>query len=321
MANIFELTERPKADLIFKRNDPNDPRMGEVVGTDEKDLQTADIVILGCQQDEGVVRNHGRTGAAKAPDAIREHLYRLTTFNLRKKVFDLGNIRLGTTLEETHETQKTVVTELLKLGKRVVVIGGGGDISYPDGKAMADAFGNENWLAVNINPHLGVRIADQINSGTPFRQLLEEEFLLPNRFFEVGYQTHVNSPIYYEHLRKIGVQRISLELLRSRSETDYELKELIKQKFVHHSSSISTFFGFDLSVVRASDAPGTSAPSPLGLRAGEFIQLVKYSASLANTKLVEFTEVNPDHDSDDRTVKLVAIAIHRFCTGTGISSV
>ena len=89
---------------------------------------------------------------------------------------------------------------------------------------------------------------------------------------------------------------------------------LLPKKFVHHSEEMSVFFGFDIDVVRASDAPGTSAPSPLGLRAGEFIQLVKYAASLANTRMVEFSEMNPDYDVDDRTAKLVAIAIHRLCS-------
>ena len=62
------------------------------------------------------------------------------------------------------------------------------------------------------------------------------------------------------------------------------------------------------------DAPGTSAPSPLGLKAGEFIQLLKYAASLANTKIIEFSEANPTYDIDNRTSKLVAIGMHRFCS-------
>ena len=100
-----------------------------------------------------------------------------------------------------------------------------------------------------------------------------------------------------------------------RSEADLELKEQIRQKFIGQSSSLNTFFGFDMDAVRANDAPGTSAPSPLGLRASEFIQLVKYAASLANTRIIEFTEVNPKYDIDDRTTRLVAIGMHRFCTG------
>lgn len=315
MGDIFEQTTRPDKQLFFSRSDVNDPRMGEVVHSDLEHYAQGDIVILGCPQDEGVRRNSGRVGVAAAPDKIREQFYRLTTLNIKRKIFDLGNIIIGGTLEETHETQFNVVSQLLRDTKRVIVLGGGNDISYPDGVAMAEVYGPEWWIGVNIDSHLDVRIADQRNSGTPYRQLLEEKHLLPGYFYEVGYQSHFCSPVYYEYIRDLGVNRISLELLRSRSEGDLELKEMIREKFIGHSSSLNTFFGFDMDAVRANDAPGTSAPSPLGLRAGEFIQLVKYAASLANTKIIEFTEVNPAYDIDNRTCKLVAIGMYRFCTG------
>lgn len=302
-------------DLFYSRGDKNDPRLGEIVKTAEECYERADIVILGCPQDEGIRRNNGRLGAAKAPDAIRRQFYKLTPFNISKRILDLGDTVIGETLEETHETHFEVVRRLLADGKRVIVLGGGNDISYPDGKAMADAFGAENWIAVNVDSHLDVRADETPNSGTQFRQLLEEKHLRPTYFYEVGFQTHFCSPVYYDYLRKLGVHRISLELLRSHKDVDKELKDEIRNSFVKHSSSLSAFFGFDLDVVRMADAPGTSSPSPLGLRAGEMIQLVKYAASLANTKLIEFTEVNPEFDVDDRTAKLVAIAMHRFCSG------
>ncbi len=315
MSEIFDQTTRPEAGLFFSRGDKNDPRLGEIVHSDPEHYDGAEIIILGCPQDEGVKRNNGRVGAAEAPDAIREQFYKLTPFNIKKKILDLGNVRLGGTLEETHETHFNVVTQLLRDGKRIIVLGGGNDISYPDGAAMAEVYGPEWWIAINVDSHLDVRIADQRNSGTPYRQLLEGKHLLPKFFYEVGYQTHFCSPIYYEYIRDLGVNRISLELLRSRSGADIELKEMIKDKFIGQSSSLNTFFGFDMDAVRANDAPGTSAPSPLGLRASEFIQLVKYAASLANTKIIEFTEVNPNFDIDNRTTKLVAIGMHRFCSG------
>ena len=315
MSGIFDLTTRPNADLFFSRNDKNDPRMGEIVGRDEKDYVSADLVILGCPQDEGVRRNNGRPGAELAPAAIREQFYKLTPFNIKKRIFDLGNVMLGADLEATHVNHYEVVSQVLRDGKRLIVLGGGNDISYPDGCAMAEVFGPEWWIGINIDAHLDVRIAEQRNSGTPYRQLLEEGRLLPKYFYEVAFQTHFCSPVYYEYIRSLGVNRISLELLRSRAEVDLELKESIKQKFIGHSASLNTFFGFDLDAVRSADAPGTSAPSPLGLRNGEFIQLVKYAASLANTKIIEFSEVNPKYDADNRTTKLVAIAMHRFCTG------
>ena len=315
MIELFEPTTRPNAELFFSRNDANDPRMGEIVSQGEADYAASDIVILGCPQDEGVRRNGGRIGAADAPNAIREQFYKLTTFNIKKKIFDLGNVRLGGSLEETHDTMTAVVKQILRDGKRLIVLGGGNDISYADGRAMAGVFGPEWWIGVNIDAQLDVRIADERNSGTPYRQLLEEKHLLPKFFYEVGYQSHFCSPVYYEYIRELGVNRISLELLRSRDEADIELKEMIREKFIGQSASLNTFFGFDIDALRSADSPGTSAPSPLGLRAGEFITLVKYAASLANTKIIEFTEVNPTYDVDNRTTKLVAIGMHRFCTG------
>ena len=315
MGDIFEQTTRPDGGLFFTRNDLNDPRMGEVVGHKPDDYESADIVILGCPQDEGVRRNGGRVGTADAPDKIREQFYKLTTNGAGRKAFDLGNVVLGSSLEATHDTMIEVVTQILKDRKWLIALGGGNDISYADGVAMAEVFGVESWIGVSVDSHLDVRIVDERNSGTPYRELLDEGHLLPEQFYEVGYQSHLCSPVYFNYIRDLGVNRISLELLHSREEADMELKESIREKFIGHSESMNTFFGFDMDAVRSADAPGTSAPSPLGLKASEFIQLVEYAASLANTKIVEFTEMNPNYDIDGRTAKLVAIGMHRFCTG------
>jgi formiminoglutamase len=315
MTDIFQIANRPANGLYVSRNDPNDPRLGDHVSSDPGHYSAADIVILGCPQDEGVRRKGGRLGAAEAPNAVRRQFYELTTFNIKKNIFDLGDVAFSSSLEETHDLLEAVVSQVLRDGKRLIVLGGGNDISYADGSAMANVFGTEKWIGVNVDSHLDVRLAKERNSGTPYRQLLDEGLLKPGYFYEVGYQTHFASPIYYEYIRSLGVHRISLETVRSRADADVELKEQIRQNFIGHSTSLSTFFGFDMDVVRMADAPGVSAPSPLGLRAGEFIQLVKYAASLANTKIIEFSEVNPRFDIDDRTTKLVAIGMHRFCTG------
>jgi formiminoglutamase len=317
MSELFEQTTRPDPELFFSKNDKNDVRLGEIISSDERNYEAANIVILGCPQDEGVRRNNGRPGAAGAPTAIRKQFYKLTPFGIKVRIFDLGDTRVDGTLEEVHDRHRRTVVKLLEDGKRVIVLGGGNDISYPDGAAMAEVFGPEWWIGINIDSHLDVRADEPRNSGTPYRQLLEEKLLRPDYFYEVAYQSHFCSPVYYNYLREKNVNRISLELLRSRNEADIEIKEQVRQKFINHSASMNTFFGFDLDAVRSADAPGTSAPSPLGLRAGEFIVLVKYAASLSNTKIIEFSEVNPEFDIDNRTTKLVAIGMHRFCSGVG----
>ncbi len=107
---------------------------------------------------------------------------------------------------------------------------------------------------------------------------------------------------------------VSLEQLRSRETADLELRELIRQEFIQHSRSMSILFNFSMNAVRASDAPGVTSSSPFGLRAGEFLTLVQFAAKLVNTKIIQFTELDSNSDIENRTAKLVAIAMHRFCS-------
>lgn len=311
MSNHFEFVKPLPEDLFFRGDDPNDARLGEIVPNTK--YEESDIVILGCPQDEGVRRSRGREGARLAPDAIRREFYKLTPFGIQAKIFDPGNVDAAGSLEETHDRHTEIVKQILQDGKKIIVLGGGNDISYAGGRAMA-AFGNDRWLAINIDARFDVRTGSPRNSETQYRQLLEENLLKPDYFYEIAFQPHFVSPVHYRYLQELGVNLVSLDQLRSRETTDLEIRELVRQKFINHSNSLSTFFGFDLSAVRASDAPGVSAPSPVGLRAGEFLNLVTFAAKLVNTKIIEFTEVNPNFDVDSRTARLVAIAMHRFCS-------
>lgn len=310
--HLSEYLEPVDSEVFYRRGDPNDVRLGEIIPYVR--YEEAEVVILGCPQDEGVKRNLGREGARFAPNEIRREFYKFTPLGLKVKIYDVGNIRCDCPLEQIHERHQKVVEKLLRDGKRVVVLGGGNDISYPDGVAMSEVFGYKNWLAVNVDAHFDVRADSTRNSGTAYRQLLEEGRLRPDYFYEVGYQVQLASPVYYRYLQELGVNLISIEQIRSHEKPDYELRERLRSKFVHQSGSLNVFFGFDLDVVRMSDAPGVSAPNPTGLRAGELINLVKFAASLASTRIIEFTEVNPLFDIDGRTSKLVAVAIHRFCS-------
>lgn len=298
--------------LFFQKNDRNDIRLGEVVP--ETNYEEASIVIIGCPQDKGVRRGGGREGAALAPDAIREQFYRLTPFGILHKICDLGNVDTQNSLEETHNELTDAVKKALEDRKKVIVLGGGNDVSYADGRAMAETFGAGNWLGVNVNAHFDVRADQQINSATPYRHLLEEKLIHPDYLYQIAYQPHLISPFYYRYLQNLGVNLVSLDHIRSRETSDLELRELMRQKFISHSESLTAFFGFDLDAVRSSDAPGVSAPSPVGLRPGEFLNLVQFAAKLVNTKIIEFTEVNPNFDIDNRTTQLVAIAMHKFCS-------
>jgi len=306
--NVFEFTERPDRRLFVGGHDPNDLRMKAIVKHLLRDYEYSQIVILGCPDDEGIIRNQGRPGARRSPREIRREFYKLAASNGINGlgIMDLGDVLLGSTLEETHSRLRGVVGRILKDGKMAIVLGGGNDISYPDCAALMEV--EEDALVFNIDKHFDVRDISPRNSGTAYRQLLDEGFIDPERFYEIGSEEFANSPKYLDYLNRRGVTVYSLYALRS-----YGIKKLF-QDTINQLKPKAIFWGFDLDAVRDSDAPGVSASYPTGLTAAEIIRIAQVAGEETKAGVVEFTEVNPDVDIDNRTSKLVAILMHTFLT-------
>ncbi len=294
-------------DLLFRRDDPNDIRLGEVVHTDPADYDLAEIVILGCPQDEGVRRNRGREGARNAPTAIRRQFYKLGTMGLEDDrpftLFDMGDTPVDGSLEEIHDRHRDIVRRVLRDGKTLIVLGGGNDISYPDASALA--LESPRPLAFNIDAHFDVRADTPRNSGTPYRQLLDEKHLPPDRFFEIGYHRFANSPTYAAYLERLGVRGIPLD------ELEYlGIDDVLAEALAVPAKAI--FWGIDMDVVTAADAPGVSAPNPAGLSASDLLDIADIAGADPRSRLFEITEVNPIYDLDDRTARLAAVAMWTF---------
>jgi formiminoglutamase len=306
--NVFEFTERPHRRLFVEGYDPNDLRMGAFVKHQLRDYEYSQVVILGCPDDEGIIRNQGRPGARKSPREIRCEFYKLAASNGINGlgIMDLGDVLLGSTLEETHSRLRGVVGRILKDGKMAIVLGGGNDISYPDCAALMEM--ERDVLVFNIDKHFDVRDISPRNSGTAYRQLLDEGLIDPGRFYEIGSEEFANSPKYLNYLMKRGANVYPLDALRS-----YGIKKLF-QDTITRLKPQAIFWGFDLDVVRDSDAPGVSASYPTGLTAAEIIRIAQLAGEETKAGIVEFTEVNPDVDIDNRTSKLVAILMHTFLT-------
>jgi formiminoglutamase len=296
--------------LYFTRNDAADPRLGDRVNRGAGDYETARVAILGCPQDEGVRRNRGRPGAAQGPAEIRRALYKMTANGLEALgLFDAGDTVPQATLEQTHAAHEAAVAQLLADGKRVVVLGGGNDISYPDCAALAKHAGDV--LAFNIDAHFDVRPNAERNSGTPYRQLLEEGLLKGPRFFELGSQPFCNAAAHGDYLKQKRARVVALDELRAKG-----IARVVRRALREAAPARAVFWGFDLDVVNAAEAPGVSAPNPLGLTGAELCELAALAGAEPRTRIVEFSEMNPAFDVDGRTARLAAAAIWHYLRAT-----
>ena len=83
------------------------------------------------------------------------------------------------------------------------------------------------------------------------------------------------------------------------------------REIIAASGAEGIFFGFDLDVVAAAEAPGVSDPSPMGLTAKEVCEIADAAARDPRTRVVEISEVNPVYDRDGITAKLAANIVMR----------
>ncbi len=309
---FFEQCSNPSPDLFYQRNDPNDIRLGEVVQIDPDAYSAANVILVGCPQDEGVRRNKGRVGAAKAPDEIRRALYRLVTpENTNLKLFDAGNTLIQSTLEATHERHSEIVRKIISDGKRVISLGGGNDVSYADCSGLAKAV--QPVIAINVDAHFDVRADEIPNSGTPYRQLLEDGFVQGEHFYEVGSVAMANSSTYRDYLATKNATIYDLNTV-----LEHGIARILDEILADEAQAI--FWGIDMDVVRAADAPGVSAPNALGLSAHEICQIATIAGRDQRSRVFEITEVNPQYDIDSRTARLAAAVIHHFLSSLVLSA-
>jgi len=194
--------------------------------------------------------------------------------------------------------------QLISDGKRVLVLGGGNDISYPDAKALQSVI--PEIIAVNVDAHLDIRENENRNSGTPYRQLLTEGIVEKTSLYEIGIQSEANSVVYMQQAADWNVNIIPLKKLTHPSVAGCLTKEILTD------TQRPLFLGFDMDSVRAADAPGVSAPSPTGLTAEQAGDVVRFFATEFPAAIFEITEVNPEFDVDSHTAKLAAVLMLTF---------
>lgn len=320
MSSLFKNLASPRENLFYSRHDAGDPRMGDLVLRGERNFSDEiKVGILGVPTDEGVKRNGGRVGAKEGPDAIRAELYKRTPFVIGKEVsasslaiFDFGDVKIGKTLEETHDRLAETVHAIIAAGIIPIVLGGGHDIAYPNFVGFSKE--RKNVGVINIDTHLDYRKPDpKRNSGTSFRQMLDHHNSPLNamNFVEVAAQSFANAQEHYSELIERGATIFSLRDVREDGIT-----KILDLAYELATTSVdSLYISFDLDVVHGSDAPGVSAPMPTGLTTEEFLTAALFAGKRRKTKIIDIVEMNPKYDVDCRTAKLASLAIMYFLTG------
>jgi len=263
-----------------------------------RDPERFKIALLGVP--EG--RNSPGTGSMKGPDSIRRELYKLARIPGKLRIIDLGNMKQGTTFNDTVAGLTDIITWLTEQNIFPLIIGGSSALTLSIDKALSGMQMKYTLLAVDsrIDFISEKRGHDSFNYLSTLIHNNKSTF---DHYINIGYQSYLNDQqvVNRFHKRKSELLRIG----------DVRKAIFLTEPLFRDSDAAV----FDISAVRQSEAPGTISPSPNGFYGEEICLLARYAGISDNLKVFGLFDVNPDLDVRNQTASLSAQIIWFFLEG------
>jgi arginase family enzyme len=262
------------------------------------DITIADLVLVGCADWSGVNR---KMAYGNSPDAVREQLYKMYYWHTDIRIADMGNVRRGATPADTRTALLAVLQEIHAAGKIAVVLGGGHDLMLQQYEVFRKA---EQMVVASVADMLIDLDETEVVDASGF--LLEMLTASPNfvsHYSHIGFQSYYAHPQMLETLDKLRFDFYRLGKVR---ESIDEVEPVLRG---------SDLLGFDMSVVRYSDAPANVNGSPNGLNGEEACFITRFagmSEQLTSFGIYGFDETK---DTNNMTAKLIAQMLWYFVDG------
>lgn len=264
-----------------------------------QELTDYSIALIGVGEERGSSFN---AGTASAPNHVRKYIYRLNKLNGSAKIIDLGNLKIGSTLNDTYFALSSIIEELIKLNIIPIIIGGGQDLTYANFLAYKNLEQTVNL--VSIDSHFNLGEPDQeINSNNFLTKIILHQ---PNFLFNysnIGYQTYFVDSSEIDLMGKLFFDVYRLGQVQKNIE-DVE-------PIVRNADIIS----IDVSSIRQSESPGNANASPNGFYGEQACQISRYAGLSDKLTSIGFYEINPEFDNNGQTAHLVAQMIWYFIDG------
>lgn len=280
------------------------------------------VALLGFASDAGVIRNHGRAGAAEGPRALRRALSNLAWHGgAEARLYDAGDVACeGDALEDAQAAYAARLAGLLRAGHFPVGLGGGHEIAWAAYQGLARALEGDPRLErlgiVNFDAHFDLRrpeMAGRGTSGTPFLQIAEARATagLGFRYLCLGASEASNTPALFDRARELGVETV-LDV-----DAGQPVAESTLAGFIEASSAV--YLTFCLDVLPPAVAPGVSAPSGLGVALHRAVALLRsalarcaHGRTGSKLLLADVAEFNPGFDPDGRTARTAARLVYEL---------
>ena len=257
------------------------------------DLEETDIVLVGILGHETMDNND-------AADAIRKQFYQLHFWHTDVQIADIGNIKSGETIFDTYAAIKTVLAELIRMGKTVVLLGGSHDITLAQYFAYKEL--NQNIEASVVDAIIDLKTDSTIRSEGFLMEMLTSEPNVVKHYNHIGFQSYLVHPRMLEVLDKL---RFDCYRVGTAKESIEEMEPVLRN---------TNLLSIDISAIRSADAPANIC-SPNGFTGEEACMLTRFAGMSTALTSMGIYGFNPANDINELTAKQIAQMIWYFVDG------
>ena len=261
------------------------------------DITDADIVLVGIKESRG----NGITEIDEtAPDQIRKQLYKLNYWHKDVVIADLGNIKTGASIADSYAAVRTVLAELFRMKKKVILLGGSHDITLAQYFAYRDL--KQLIEATCIDACIDLKGESSIRSENFLMEMLTGEPNLVKHYNHIGFQSYFVHPRMLETMDKLRFDCFRVGVARENIE---EMEPVIRNTHL---------LSFDISAIKNSDSPA-SRQSPNGFTGEEACMLTRFAGMSNSLSSMGIFGYRPDLDEHDLTAKQIAQMLWYFIDG------
>ena len=300
MHDLQDFLEPVSAHILNEDEGYNDGQIAnhiETYQTELPDITDIDIVLLGIGEQRG--QSIAAT-ATQAPDLIRKQLYQLHYWHSNISIADIGNVKSGATVADSYAAVKTVVAELLRLNKTVVILGGSHDLTLAQYFAYREL--NQLVEVTNIDAMIDLRSESPIRSENFLMEMLTGEPNLVKHYNHIGFQSYFVHPRMLETMDKL---RFDCYRVGTAKENMEEMEPVIRN---------SHMVSFDISAIKHSDAPANQN-CPNGFTGEESCMLTRFAGMSTNTSSLGIYGYEPHLDTNELTAKQISQMLWYFIDG------
>ena len=263
------------------------------------------VTLIGFPVDEGVRRNGGRVGAALGPMALRQALCAIPVQE-EPALWDAGDVVCEDgQLEAAQAGLGERVANAMARGSLPLVLGGGHEMAWGTFQGVVKRHPDASrLLVVNLDAHFDLRMADQGNSGTPFRQMHDwcaaQGHAFNYRVF--GISRFANTQALFDRANTIGARYWLDDSLQDAAGLHGAQQALA----VDLARSDAVYLTVCLDVCPGAQAPGVSGPAVLGVPLFHVERLIDQVMASGRVVAADIAELNPEFDRDRITARLAA---------------